>query len=59
MELWVWVRVPVRALERAIAALKDAVVRKHRAGEHADADQDDRAAEAIKRSLREDDDAKR
>lgn len=53
-ELWVWIRVPLSALERAITALKDHVRVNHLWGMRDEAHRDDKAAEAIKKSLRED-----
>lgn len=53
-EVWVWIRVPLSALERAITALKDHVSQWHHLGKRDEAHGDDIAAEAIKKSLRED-----
>lgn len=55
-DLWVWVRIPLSALERAITALKDRVQLHHANKKRDDAHADDIAAEAIKKSLREDHD---
>jgi hypothetical protein len=55
-ELWVWIRVPLSALERAVTALKDRVSFWHHVGKRDEAHSDDIAAEAIKKSLREDHD---
>lgn len=52
-DLWVWIRVPLSALERAITALKDRVGNSHFLKKREEAHSDDQAAEAIKRSLRE------
>lgn len=58
-ELWVWIRVPLSALERGVAALKDAVLRKHTSASRQEsarlrreADLDEEAAEALKKALR-------
>lgn len=55
-DLWVWIRVPLSALERAIAALKDRVVFSNSINKRDEAHRDDSAAESIKKSLREDHD---
>lgn len=55
-ELWVWVRIPLSALERAISALKQRVTWFHEIKKRDEAHSDDVAAEAIKKSLREDHD---
>jgi hypothetical protein len=55
-DLWVWVRIPLSALERAITALKDRVTWNHNLGKREEAHSDDVAAEDIKKSLREDHD---
>jgi hypothetical protein len=55
-DLWVWIRVPLSALERAIVSLKERVAFNHFLGKRDDANSDDRAAESIKKSLREDHD---
>jgi len=55
-DLWVWIRVPLSALERAITALKERVSSRHFANDRDEANSDDQAAESIKRSLREDHD---
>jgi hypothetical protein len=55
-DLWVWVRVPLSALERAITALKDRAIAGHMLKSRLDAAKDDAAAEDIKRSLRKDHD---
>lgn len=52
-ELWVWIRVPLSALERAVAALKESVMRKHYYDQRQDADKDETAAEAIKKAVRD------
>jgi hypothetical protein len=52
-EFWVWIRVPLSALERAITALKDRVGVNHFLEKREEAHSDDVAAEAIKKSLRE------
>lgn len=61
-EIWVKVRIPLRALLRAIDALKAGVARKHLEAESTgsrklreEADQDDAAAEALKNALRKED----
>lgn len=58
-ELWVWIRVPLHAIERAIASLKESVMRKHATGSRTDderirreADLDEEAAEALKKAVR-------
>jgi hypothetical protein len=51
--IWVWIRVPLSALERAITALKDRVSLSHYLNKREEAHSDDNAAESIKRSLRE------
>lgn len=64
--LWIWVRVPLRGLERAIEALKDRVARRHVEASQtqdpekqqrlrAEADQDDAYAETLKQAIREED----
>lgn len=55
-ELWVWIRVPLSALERAITALKDRVSQWHHLNKRDEAHSDDIAAEDIKKALREDHD---
>jgi hypothetical protein len=52
-ELWVWIRVPLSALERAITALKERVSLMHHYKKRDEAHSDDIAAEDIKKSLRE------
>lgn len=59
-EGWVWIRVPLQALERAITALKESVLRKHTMASRSEserlrteADADEAAAEALKKALRE------
>lgn len=52
-DLWVWIRVPLSALERAITALKDRVALSHFLKKRDEAHSDDTAAEDIKKSLRE------
>lgn len=52
-ELWVWVRIPLSALERAYTALKDRVGINHFLEKREEAHSDDAAAEAIKKTLRE------
>lgn len=52
-ELWVWVRIPLSALERAVTALKERVSVNHYLKKREEAHSDDVAAEDIKRSLRE------
>lgn len=63
--LWIWIRVPLDAVYRAIHALKDSVPRTHleasktddperRARLRAQADQDEASAEELKRALRDD-----
>lgn len=51
-DLWVWIRVPLSALERAITALKDRVGINHFLDKRDEAHEDDTAAEAIKKSLK-------
>jgi hypothetical protein len=58
-ELWVWIRVPLHALERAIASLKESVMSKHQSASRsgsermrAEADADEAAAEALKEASR-------
>lgn len=51
-DLWVWVRVPLSALDRAVNALKERVASMHYAKKRDEAQRDDEAAEAIKKSLR-------
>lgn len=57
-ELWVWIRVPLSALERAISALQERVPFLHRLNKRDEANSDSRAVEDIKKSLREDHDDK-
>lgn len=52
-ELWVWIRVPLSALERAIGALKERVSQSHYFDKREEANRDNVAAEDIKQSLRE------
>lgn len=52
-DIWVWIRVPLSALTRAIAALKDSVIRNHYVDQRTEADRDEAAAEALKKSMRE------
>jgi hypothetical protein len=52
-DLWVWIRVPLSALERAVTALKDRVRINNLFGMRDEAHSDDVAAEDIKKSLRE------
>lgn len=62
-ELWIWIRVPLRALDRAIDALKERVARGHVEASQIDddakakrrrteADTDDTDAETLKRAVR-------
>lgn len=56
-DFWVRIRVPLSALERAIVALKERVIALHQSRlkkNRDEANSDEEAAEAIKRSLRED-----
>lgn len=52
-DLWVWIRIRLSVLERAITALKDRVGVNHFLKKREEAHSDDAAAEDIKRSLRE------
>lgn len=52
-DLWVWIRIRLSVLERAITALKDRVGVNHFLKKREEAYSDDAAAEDIKRSLRE------
>lgn len=52
-ELWVWIRVPLSALERAVSALKASVSYLNLWGLRDEAHSNDAAAEDIKKSLRE------
>ena len=62
--LWVWIKVPLDALERAIVLLKDAAMRGHLGASRAPnkkfgeqlrqkADADDQHAENLKQAIRE------
>jgi hypothetical protein len=51
--LWVWIRIPLSVLERAITALKDRVGIHHFLKKREEAQSDDDAAESIKKALRE------
>lgn len=57
-DLWVWIRIPLSVLERAITALKRHVAHDHGEGKRDVANSDDAAAESIKRALRESHDDK-
>jgi hypothetical protein len=51
-DLWVWIRVPLSALERAMDALKERVASRHWWGQRDEANSDSKAAKDIKDSLR-------
>jgi hypothetical protein len=62
--MWVWIRVPLEAVERAISLLKEAAMRGHLGAGKSDnkkfserlrekADADDRHAEDLKQAIRE------
>lgn len=64
-DVWVWIRVPFKALGRAIDALKDSVSRTHMEASQTDdpekrarlrtvADTDDAAAESLRKAVRDD-----
>jgi hypothetical protein len=52
LSLWTWLRVPIRAIEAAIDALKEVSMRRHAEGRREEGDQADRHAEDLKKSLR-------
>jgi hypothetical protein len=51
-DLWVWIRVPLSALERAMDALKERVATRHWWKQRDEANSDSEAAKAIKEALR-------
>lgn len=58
--VWIWIRVPLNAIERAIASLKESVMHKHGAASRQDssrlrreADLDEEAAENLKKAVRD------
>lgn len=51
--LWIWIRIPLDALERAITALKARTIDLHFHKSHVEANADEKAAEDIKRALRQ------
>lgn len=63
-DVWIWVRVPLRGLERAIESLKERVARRHAEASEMrepekekrlreDADQDDVDAETLRQAIRD------
>jgi hypothetical protein len=66
IDLWIWVRVPLRGLERAIDALKERVANLHTEASktpdpksqkalRAEADEDEAYAETLKQAIRDED----
>ena len=54
--IWLWVRVPLRAIESAVKALKDRAMVRHQQGLREQADEDETDAENLKKGLRGSDD---
>lgn len=52
-ELWVWIRVPLSALEQAISALQERIPMLHFLKRRDEAQRDNDAVNEIKKSLRE------
>lgn len=50
--IWLWIRVPLRAIETAIAALKERAMLRHKQDLRAEADDDDEQAEQLRSSVR-------